>query len=264
MKHFSKRGILGLLGAVLITGAICFALFTWMPSQSSPQTTLEQEEVIPPERRHDYLDVTVVNGLRYRYPGRGWDVSVGSVEVRRRSLGFIRIGAFNEALIRDMHITLMPEFNKAEVIALFRNLADAPAEGDIGAPPGRHPRQLGFFLEALGVRSPHADTRVSSLRVRNLSLRFAPGDQEPDVVYFQASSAHLRGGELRMNSGISFRTRNGQQIHCREARLSFREPPMFSLREAVVYSNGVTRAVDRLSFPFSALLHDEDLLSYAD
>lgn len=265
MKGFSKRSILGLLGAVLMAGAIGAALVAWSVTRSARRAEPEPEPVIPPEQRHDYLDVTVVKGLRYRHPGRGWDVRVGAVEIRRKSLGFIRIGAFNEALITDMHITLTPEFSVSEVIALLRSLTDASSVGEAnGTPSGRGPRQVGFFLEQLGVTSPHAGTRVSSVRVRNLSLRFAPGNGEPEIIYLSASSANIRGGELRLGGRISFGTPADQQIRCREARLSLGEPPMVSLRKAVVYSGGVTQTVDRLSFPLSALLNDEDLLSYAD
>ncbi len=265
MRSFSKSSRLGLLAAVLAVGIISAALFVWRAGRPAHQAVHEPEEVIPPERRHDYLDVRVVTGLSYRYPGRGWDIQVGAVEIRRRSLGFIRIGAFNEALITDMHITLTPEFKASEVIALLRSLSDAPApeEGN-EMPSGRRPQQIGFFLEELGVRSPHADKRVSSVRIRNLSLRFAPGNGEPEVDYLSAASARIRDGYLRLGGPVQIGSPTGQQIRCREARLSLQESPVLSLREAVIHAQGITQSLDRLAFPLSALLSDEDLLSYAD
>lgn len=279
---------------VLVAGVICASLIAWIVIRPTRRAVPEPEQVIPPEQRHDYLDVTVVKGLRYRYPGRGWDVRVGSVEIRRRSFGFIRIGAFNEALITDLHVTLTPEFRASEVIALLQSMGGAPAvegassaiapvslhpagpightgsdigrrgEGAHGAQPERHPRQIGFFLEQLGVRSPHADTRVSGIRVRNMSLRFAPGNDKPDVVYLRTSSASIRSGEVRLGGLIEFGAPDGRQIRCREARLSLEDTPTISVREAVLYSGAITQAVDRLSFPLSALLAGEDLLNYTD
>ncbi len=236
--------------------AVCIWIAKWKPEENVE----DPEVIVPAEKRHDYLDATVIKGLRYR--GAGWEIRIGSVEIRRRSFGFIRVGALNEVVISEMHITLTPEHGAPDLIALFRAIG-LPHEGAGDAdsvPPIRRSPEFSGFMEPLFAHSPHANMRFSHARVDNISLSYETGPGKPDLILLEAPSAVIDRGQLRFSGAVKFGNLAGQRITCKTARLSLSEHPVLSIRDATLHTPDITQSIDRLSFPLTALLAGEDLL----
>ena len=258
---FRRRWVILLAGGLLCCAAGLLTRAAWKHRRSRPAPA----DIVSPNPRHSRVDVDVVRGLTVSEPGAGWSLHVGSVEIRRKSLGFIRLGAFNEALISDLCFTMAPRHDPSNFVSLLRQLGSFPDPREALARRGGRTRaRLAHFLESCGVRSPYQNIRVSSVRIHSLSLRVSSDDPPPDVVLLSAGSAAFHGGNCRLGGAVSFGRPDGQRVICREAELSLAAEPMISARSAMLSAAGATQEIEFLSFPLAVLLAGEDLRPYAD
>ncbi|MBP7830715.1 MAG: hypothetical protein KA248_12445 [Kiritimatiellae bacterium] len=256
-----RRWIICLAGGLFCCVAGLLMRVAWRENSSVPKP----KDIISPNPDHDRLDYEVVKGLKYSDPDKGWSVSVGAVEIRRKPIRFIRIGAFNEALIRDIRLTMDLKQDPSNFATLLRQLGSSlDMQETMASRGGRNRARLTAFLEQLGAKSPYHKTRVSSVRIQGISLLVTQGDANPDLVLLSADSATFHGTRCRLGGSVEFSSLGGQRITCREAELTLATEPMISTHTAILQAAGSTQEVEAVSLPLAALLADEDLRFYAN
>jgi hypothetical protein len=253
------RSLVAALLALGLAGALIFAWHTI--------TGMDESDIVPPkdfvaeDKRHEGLDATLARGLRYNDPAGGWSISIGSFDIRRASLGFVRVGALNEAVITDLHISFSPTFRVADGLAFLHDLVmESRSEGKSLPRTSRHAAVLLALAKASGSRVPLGGTKISMLRFRNVSLSLDSDGGTVETPLLRAPSLTLASGQVRFAGGILIGNRRGQQAMAREARLSFGDEPMVSLIDATIRDRTATQKVSRLSIPVKALWGDGDLM----
>lgn len=253
-----QRRILVTILGLLVVG---IAVINWRRPQPTEEDAIHPVE-IPFEARHDYMDRTLVRDFRDRYPARGWDIEVGAAEVRRMRAGFLRIGAFNELIVSDLHITLTTDSSLTLLSPLFEALGHRhgdEAGGDNPAPSWRHRPLLSCFFDAIGFSQAQADTPISRAEIRQLSVSQTDWLGDEKHLLFRADRARVQRTGLSLSGNVIFATRSGQQLHCREAGLKWHASAQASVREGVLHTAAGTQQMTAVSFPLHALWNDADL-----
>ncbi|HOW96730.1 MAG TPA: hypothetical protein P5567_07605 [Kiritimatiellia bacterium] len=222
-----------------------------------------REKVVSSNTRHDRLDFNVVKGLKVSDADKGWGIRVGSVDIRRKPIGFIRLGAFNEARITDLRVTMSAQQDPSSFATLLHRLSSSPDTLETVLRRGERDRaRLAYLLDQFGTRSPYRNTRISSVHIEGLSLQVSPSNAESDIMLLEADSVDFHGRRCRLNGAVSFGSLDGQRVRCREAELTLGTDPVISTHPAILQAAGATQEVETLSFPLAALLTGEDLRPY--
>lgn len=255
-----------------------FALNQLLKSAERGEKSCEaaSRAVVPAGKRHEGLDVGVLQGLRLQNVLGCRRIEVGSFGVRKMAMGFIRIGAFNEAVVNGLRVTVDNDFftTSNEVVRAALRIQPPPAQADgqrrqgqataRPAPSGRgfsvaRSSTTGLVSQVFGVLwqySPCRDQRVSGFVIQDLSLLLAVRDGEDLCLLRCRSAAPWTAGaqaHLILRGDVVFRNTLGETLRCEEARLVFAEPPLVHVQKATILSPGSTGRVDRISFPLRSL-----------
>lgn len=221
--------------------------------QSSTETGLPGTVVLP-EQRFAGLETTIVRGLQWRDGQGRWEMTAETFDIRKPSLKFMRVGAFNEALITDLRIMVDAAFLAAD------------ASNDSATPTVRaawiQEGGMASFLSAVWLDPLIINRQVSGLRIRNLSI-FSRASDGSEQLVLQCDEAILSGRKnnlrLRLRGEVRFSNIRAEEIICRQADIT---PAAGSLqvmaREPTLHAAGKTQRLARISFPLTALVIEPD------
>jgi hypothetical protein len=245
------RGILPeILLIVLLMGLWLLSRHYAPFRQKNDIAQIDPHRNMPRETRYQGLDYFSATGLRLPAYKGVKTIEIGSVLLRRKKTGFIRIGAFNEALISDVRIVLDAEaFGfKATVSAVATNIGVGP----VSEPSNREKQVLLTMEGSPQCRSATEETNtinapqneisetlqqvfkdvITGLFSKNQKISGAAfrnvGIDVIDAAGFSWSLLHADGAmlvatpsrrELRFQGNIVIRNTEGDILTCEKANL---------------------------------------------
>ncbi len=199
-----------------------------------------------------------------------WALRLGALEIGSQPLGFLRLGAFNEAILSDLSIAIAPDIETDRSINMLRNLVTdilSLARAPISTVKPREPTSAAptFLSERLRVFSPDIPSRISSIRIRNFSLSIMAPDAN-DFPLLRAASGKPTGSKaepaLLLEKNIVIGNQGEIWIECRTANLSLGDRALVTARRGVLYTSTTTQSFESISFPLEALMNGDDLSGY--
>jgi hypothetical protein len=266
-KGLSAPGVAALVAAL----AVGLDAYVKKLETGATRKTASQEPV-PAEQRHHGLDRVIAAGIRL--PGRGGieQVEVGSFEISKKKIGHIRLGAYNEAVIRRLTLTVNRSFFAESALTGLRIFLPGEAGLHKVAPKWRLDRFASgaisnYFFSAAGplsgslwdlwAYSPHSGQSISGMSIRNFRLVLRSGGS-PDLVLVRAGRVAPGTGRghsrLVLSGNVRFEDIAGRRLLCEEAILLLEDKLRVTATRGLRVSAEGTQTVGRITFPLRALV----------
>lgn len=192
-----------------------------------------------------------------------WEVRIGRLDIRRRNLGFLRLGAFNTAHLHDLRITVSEDTGVEELHRLLQRMTSF---SDLA----HHPRRR---IEGMNTTStsnssgwlagfPEMPSSVSDLRISRFSIdRRTPDRTGAPVVRADTLIPQRSTGTpvLLLKGNVTLVNKLGHRIACPEAKLRLDDDPILSIREGTLHAASSTQELTAVSFPLAVLFQDQEL-----
>jgi len=281
---------------VIVALLVLSADYLASPDETEQETRRpDPSDYVTPEERHRGLDTPVVHGVRLMGFKGAKQVEIGSFEVRRKKVGFLRVGALNEAVIRDLRVVVDTECFLTRLVPALRALGAArdsedgrPGTGAAGSPVsrghgstrdhpaaggtsrhapqstdifvnGQSPRLISEVLGKLWQHSPHRDQKVSSYTIRGFSVVLANSDGA-ELCLLRCDGIVPRSGQgcgrLLLRGNVIIRSVNGERLWCEEADLDLSGECCVTASGPTISIAGEMKRFDRLSFPLAFLVRE--------
>ena len=271
--------------AVLV--ALVFALDWYYRSAEETEAGVNQPDSlrhVPPEKRHENLDNKIVSGLKS--PGnKGIEqIEVGSLVIRKKKMGFIRIGGLNEVLLEDLRVTVNEDFFLPSCEPSARGREQAPSAVQS---PGKHSslvnrghshlvggtsrtgiqlrqlvRDLAPQVRSLSLLRPK---KVSSVTVCNVSVVLAR-ENVPDLCIVECRSLapdpEERELKLHLKGRVTFRNTADETLHCGKAVVCLDERCLVIAGDVTVLTSDGTNKLEKLRFPLDSLVKNPGFLTF--
>ncbi len=274
---------------LLFVGLI--ALWDFHERSQRKARNVEREEwmkEVPVERRHDGLNVSVFKGLRLMGVWGCERIEVGSFEIRKKKIGFLRVGALNEAIVRDVRVVVRAGFFEEDgdfdvnwrrfaaqngvAAGNDRRSANTPVSansaavrntasfGRVKGTPGEFSKGLASeLLGALWHYSPYRDQSVSGILVRNLEF-VLQRDDGSELCLLQCNNASPRSGKgadvTGLQGNVIFRNMRGEFLRCDEAVLALSGNPVVFASRGTVDTTASIHRFEKISFRLASLFQD--------
>ena len=290
MRH-RLTGLLPLTSILLLSLAIGALAWYFAPQRRQTGTpVVDPHRNMPPSTRFEGLDLFASHDIRLPAYDGIKAVRIGSLLLRRKKTGFVRLGAFNELVLSDVQLVLdvqqltpSPGANppapdpRSGTVSNSPRLDPEPLRTPAGTMTSVSPstavsppttaQSLTADLPATMVRVFEAirsgmlakDQKISSVRVRNLQILIGKQDGTESCVLRcdemrpAFTSAHR---ELQLEGAIALATPGGDTLTCETVIIPLTKTPVLIARRGVIEARGTHRSFSELTIPFEQLITD--------
>jgi hypothetical protein len=242
----------GLFPLAVVLPLLCVVVaLAWIFAPGRQPASDAQRDDVPPARRYAGLDLFKGEGFRLPAHDGIKSVTIGTFLIQRKKTGFLRLGAFNEAVLSDVRIVLdaavlLPAANPPLAVATVSDrLADTLV------------RLASEIRPALMAQ----DTRISSVRIRNVDVLVGRLDgSEYRVLHggqVRSSLSSLKNREFVLEDGVTLATVGGEVLTCETAVMVLRSPATVTARKGTIESRDSKGGFKELSVPLARWLGAE-------
>jgi hypothetical protein len=267
----------GLFPLAVVLPLLCVVVaLAWIFAPGRQPASDAQRDDVPPARRYAGLDLFKGEGFRLPAHDGIKSVTIGTFLIQRKKTGFLRLGAFNEAVLSDVRIVLdaavlLPAAGPSNALAATAGPASPlpqPPAVSVANPPlavATVSDRLADTLVRLASEIRPAlmaqDTRISSVRIRNVDVLVGRLDgSEYRVLHggqVRSSLSSLKNREFVLEDGVTLATVGGEVLTCETAVMVLRSPATVTARKGTIESRDSKGGFKELSVPLARWLGAE-------
>jgi hypothetical protein len=281
------------LGGLLLLAIAWLARFFALEHESFMASADVRSRPVEKAVRHQGLDLFVCQGLRLPPYEEVKAIRIGSLILRRKKLGFIRLAALNECVLTDVRVVLdpsviIPRLVRPTMGAVVR--AGAPVGGGVpiqgraseptvvlpvastapgpprAAVPGpfdageKIPRLFERIFEDLRTRLMTDYPKVSGLSINGFQL-LVGGTNDLERCLLHADTvrvaAKAKERELQLTGHVMLRTLGGETLTCESLAFPLLKGAVLTARKGILETSAGSRRVESLSFDVRQLFCED-------
>ena len=271
---------LPVLGLVLLCGLVFLLgrqFRVWEDAASGPEEG-HPDGFVPLEERYEGLDQAVLQGLRLPGGEGIEEVTLGALTIRKKKVGIVRIGAFNEAFLEDLRLVVneklfsavdggsnvVPKVVMPPAVKLGPGHSP-PRRKKPSADPGvvsKSGEQLTGAIKDLHsgmlALSAFKKKKVSSITVDGFTF-VLKRENAPELCLIRCDkmSPNVAGSsrrELSLGGKVMFRNVAGESLCCESAVMSLGKTVLIAAKDVTIVTPAGTKKRGRMSFPLDPLV----------
>jgi len=202
------------LGAVIL---LCFQDFSCIRSNLNTQVSAESNEFTPPDARYQGLDTLLGSNIKIGNAGDSFEISIGTLTIRRKKSGIVRFGMLNEVVIDKLRVTLSKE-------SIRRSIAGAVTETLQSTRSSDNRSMVELLAGSYPILRSLSKESVSGLIVQDFECYMVVSEGENVLIMraglIESKTSLRKGGQLVMSGNVVLASLQGGTITCDRAIFS--------------------------------------------